>query len=157
MVIRVVSEGLKRKKAKRQMENAVKEQKSEQQREIDTQMAQQMASQQQSAMPETWFETQAWINDPQARQMFKHIVKDLPLANLDKTEVALINEHLDLMLIQDKMGASESARQHLHEIMCIANVSVAKLGFGRRMVGTTEQRVKFKRSEEERKKSLFGR
>ncbi len=74
-----------------------------------------------------------WANQPKT---FEGVTKDIPLANLEKKSLWLVNELLSLGFIYGEYGATDAENYFSTEAQITANVSVSKNALARRQITT---------------------
>lgn len=77
-----------------------------------------------------------FVLDPQARELYKHITKDLAVSNLDNSEMEYVNANLRLLhmviYIEEKLGDLEDLKHViLQDIYSFMQVTRSKGGFER--------------------------
>ena len=96
---------------------------------------------------ETSIEFSRWINDPDAKRLFKIIIKDIPMANLSPQEQNFVDNCLDLsnQFRRTKLKDAMEFCNFLALAKC--NTSLAKNGFGRKEINKSRLEQEITRRE----------
>lgn len=106
---------------------------------------------------ENSLEMQRWLNDPDSKKSFKDINKDIPLSNLNEWEMWLMQNFADFTQQLHCMKLDKAEKYFKFKMFFLANVSLGKNGFAKKLTVTTQMNQEIKRTQPNQKPAFWGK
>lgn len=101
-------------------------------------------------MPENNFAFNTELITPDAKQLFIEINKDLVVSNLDKSDMGLARNIIEMVGHLNYLGLDEAGAYFMRDVYSITNTARSRDGFDRRLMAT--QIIRGERDERKRKR-----
>lgn len=110
-----------------------------------------------SELIENPLEFAKWTADPEARQKYEHLNKDLVLSNLTQKDIDVIKEHLDLARELKDASMTTLASEHIEMAYEVALTSQGRYGFRSKMLNRAERIVRTGQTQKKPNKGFFDK